>query len=69
MWRMGGRRIEPEFLDEADPREAEENLKDIIRLNESFGGHAIVRDLLKRAVERDDQFSMWERLPEIRLVW
>jgi ubiquinone/menaquinone biosynthesis C-methylase UbiE len=58
MWRMGGRRIEPEFLDEADPREAEENLKDIIRLNESFGGHAIVRDLLKRAVERDDQFSM-----------
>jgi ubiquinone/menaquinone biosynthesis C-methylase UbiE len=58
MWHMGGRRIEPELLDGADPRDAEPNLRDIVRLNRDFGGHAIVRELLKRVAKPDDAFSM-----------
>jgi ubiquinone/menaquinone biosynthesis C-methylase UbiE len=55
---MGGRRIEPELLDEADPREAEQNLRDIILLNRDFGGHAIIRGLLKSVAEPAAAFSM-----------
>lgn len=58
MWRMGGRRIEPELLDEADPQEAEQNLRDMIRLNRDFGGHAIVRELLKSVADPEEAFSM-----------
>jgi ubiquinone/menaquinone biosynthesis C-methylase UbiE len=55
---MGGRRIEPELLDEADPHEAEQNLRDIIRLNRDFGGHAIIRELVKSVAEPEEVFSM-----------
>ena len=48
----------PEFLDEADPQEAEQNLRDIVRLNRDFGGHAIIRELLKNFAKPRDAFSM-----------
>lgn len=48
-WRMGGRQIEPELMDHAAPDDARQSLRDLIRINAELGGHAILRDLLRRA--------------------
>jgi ubiquinone/menaquinone biosynthesis C-methylase UbiE len=48
-WRMGERYIEPELMDHAAPAEARQSLGDLIRINAALGGHATVRDLVRRA--------------------
>ena len=48
-WRMGARRIVPELMDEADPADARQSLRDLIRINSALGGHSILRQLLYRA--------------------
>jgi ubiquinone/menaquinone biosynthesis C-methylase UbiE len=58
MWRVGSRRVGHELMDEADPHESAPALRDIARINSGFGGHAIVRKLLKRAVSRDQTFTL-----------
>jgi ubiquinone/menaquinone biosynthesis C-methylase UbiE len=55
---MRGRLIEPELLDHASPEEARGNLVDIIRLNERFGGHGIIRKMLAGVVAPTDQFTV-----------
>jgi len=48
-WRMGERKITPELMDEANPEDARQALRDLIRVNTNFGGHAVVRQFLRRA--------------------
>lgn len=52
------RMIKPELMDEAPPEEARRSLRDIVRLNEEFGGHAIVRQLMRRVVRPEEPFSL-----------
>jgi SAM-dependent methyltransferase len=58
MWHMNGRRIRPELLEMADPEDARRNLRDIVILNQTFGGHAVARHLLNRVVRQHDRFSL-----------
>ena len=46
--------IQPELLDHSAPEDAALNLADIIRLNAQFGGHNILRQLLRRALPVSD---------------
>jgi SAM-dependent methyltransferase len=55
---MGERRIVHELMDNADPDEARQCLKDLVRINTSFGGHAIIRKLLSRAGCNGEPFSI-----------
>jgi 2-polyprenyl-3-methyl-5-hydroxy-6-metoxy-1,4-benzoquinol methylase len=50
--------IEPESLDHTDPAAARLNLADIVRLNRDFGGHNILRGLLRELVSRNERFTM-----------
>ena len=50
--------IVPELLDHAPPEEARENLKDLVRVNRYFGGHAVLRRIFSRFVARDDRFTV-----------
>jgi ubiquinone/menaquinone biosynthesis C-methylase UbiE len=43
------RKIEPEELDHVSPEEARPNLADLVRINRRFGGHSVLRQLLKDA--------------------
>jgi ubiquinone/menaquinone biosynthesis C-methylase UbiE len=43
------RLIEPEELDHATPEEARPNLADLVRINRRFGGHSVLRNVLKQA--------------------
>src|SRR5271169_556845 len=58
MFSMRARLIEPELLDHASPVEARGNLADIIRLNERFGGHGIIRKMLAGVVAPSEQFTV-----------
>ena len=58
MWRMGGRRIEHELLDESAPEAARPSLADIVRLNKHFGGHALLKKLLGEFVKPDSIFKL-----------
>ena len=58
MLSMRGRLIEPELLDHASPEEARGNLFDIIRLNQRFGGHAIIRKMLGGVVAPTERFTV-----------
>lgn len=58
MWRMGGRRIEHELLDESSPEAARPSLADIVRLNRQFGGHALIKKLLGQLVQPDSAFTL-----------
>ena len=40
--------IEPEWLDEASPDKARDNLQDLVRLNRHWGGHSSLGALLRR---------------------
>jgi len=52
------RRIQPELLDHAPAEDARLNLADIVRLNARFGGHAVIRKALARAVNGDSAFTL-----------
>lgn len=55
---LGRRVIEPELLEGAEPEDARRNLDDIIRLNQRFGGHALIRRLLGKVVQPGDTFTV-----------
>ncbi len=48
---FGPRRIEPEILDTLPPEVAQRSLADLVRLNRDFGGHSVLRGLMREAVE------------------
>ena len=51
--------IVPELLDHASPEVARDNLRDLVRINRYFGGHAILRRIMADFVHsREDCFSM-----------
>ncbi len=58
MLSMRKRLIEPELLDHASPAEAHGNLLDIIRLNQHFGGHGIIRKMLAGVVAPTERFTV-----------
>jgi SAM-dependent methyltransferase len=58
MWRMGRRRIEHELLDESTPEAARPSLEDLVRLNQQFGGHALIKKLLGQLAGPDTAFTL-----------
>lgn len=58
MLSIGQRRIQPELLDHAEPKEARKSLADLVRLNTHFGGHGILRRLLASVVQPHESFSL-----------
>ena len=51
--------IVPELLDHASPEVARDNLRDLVRINRYFGGHAILRRIMADFVHsQEDRFSM-----------
>jgi ubiquinone/menaquinone biosynthesis C-methylase UbiE len=52
------RQIKPELLDHAPLEEARANLAQIVRLNQYFGGHAVVRRALAQAVNGNPAFTL-----------
>lgn len=55
---MGERLIVPELMDEADPQEARQSLRDLIRINTELGGHAIAQKLVRRAANGSEAPSI-----------
>ena len=54
----GHRIIVPEKLDHADPKEAQENLRDLVRVNQLFGGYRTLRKMIAEFVAPAERFSM-----------
>jgi SAM-dependent methyltransferase len=52
------RSIRPELLDDACEEDARCNLADIVRLNEHFGGHKVILEMLGKVAGREDAFLM-----------
>jgi SAM-dependent methyltransferase len=52
------RLIEPELLDHCEPEAARASLADIAGINRRLGGHAAIRDLLRRVVRGEERFSL-----------
>lgn len=52
------RLIRPEILDHLPPDEARPNLADLIRINQRFGGHSVIRKTLERATDGHQRFSL-----------
>jgi hypothetical protein len=52
------RRIQPEWLDDTPPAEARRSVRDLVRINAVFGGHAVLQRTLARVLRSDDAFSM-----------
>jgi SAM-dependent methyltransferase len=52
------RHIEPELLEHAPPEEASSNLAQIVRLNQRFGGHAVLGKALAKAVNGNPAFTL-----------
>jgi SAM-dependent methyltransferase len=52
------RLIEHEILEDAAPDEARRNLADLARINQVFGGHAIIRRLFERVAPGDAPFTV-----------
>ncbi len=50
--------IEPELLEHAPPEEARLNLAQIVKLNEQFGGHGVLRKILAEVVNADESFTL-----------
>lgn len=50
--------VRPERLDHAPPQEARQSLADLRVLNRWFGGHAILRQLLREQVCADEEFTL-----------
>lgn len=57
-WRWSQRKIVKELMDDCDPTDARQVLQDIVRINRHFGGHRVVRWLLKRAGCANEPFSL-----------
>lgn len=52
------RLIQPELLDHADPEEARVNLEDLVRINAYFGGHSVLRGMLREVWRPDDKHKV-----------
>jgi len=52
------RRIRPELLDHAAPETARRNLADLVRINQRFGGHSVLREVLARVAKQSDEFTL-----------
>jgi 2-polyprenyl-3-methyl-5-hydroxy-6-metoxy-1,4-benzoquinol methylase len=52
------RQIEPELLDHASVEDARANLAQIVRLNQRFGGHTVLRKALAQAVNGNAAFTL-----------
>jgi 2-polyprenyl-3-methyl-5-hydroxy-6-metoxy-1,4-benzoquinol methylase len=50
--------IKPELMDHAPPEVAERNLKDLIRINRNFGGHSVLKQMVRRVIQKDERFSL-----------
>ena len=50
--------IKPELLDHAAPEEARQNLADLIRINQKFGGHSVILKTLSRVASPNQSFSL-----------
>ncbi len=57
-WFMGKRRVVKELMDESDPNDARQCLKDLVRINAALGGHRIVRRMLAQAGCSEQPFSI-----------
>jgi len=55
---LSKRVIEPELLEHAPPEEARANLAQIVRLNERFGGHSVLRKTLAKVVNGNPTFTL-----------
>jgi len=55
---LGPRVILPEMLDTLRYDEARENLRDIVKLNQHWGGHSTLRALLRNVVPEREVFSL-----------
>jgi SAM-dependent methyltransferase len=55
---LGRRVVEPEWLDASPVTSAQQNLRDIVRINRWFGGHRSLIQVLERLVRPTDQFSL-----------
>lgn len=52
------RQIKPELLEHLTAEEARENLADLIRLNDRFGGHAVLLSAFQEVVEPSEAFTL-----------
>ncbi len=52
------RLIKPELLDHAAPEEARSNLADLVRINQHFGGHSVLRKMMARVARKDEEFTL-----------
>jgi 2-polyprenyl-3-methyl-5-hydroxy-6-metoxy-1,4-benzoquinol methylase len=52
------RLIKPELLDHLPPEEARPNLADLTRINENFGGHAVILKTIRRVAHAQEEFSL-----------
>lgn len=50
--------IKPELLDHLPPQFARRNLADLVRINETFGGHSVIRRALARVADPNDEFTL-----------
>ncbi len=55
---LSKRKIRPELLEHAPLEEARANLAQIVRLNQRFGGHSVLRNILRRAVDGNEAFTL-----------
>ena len=54
----GGRLLVREILDDAPDEEAQQNLRELTRINRWFGGHRVLRGSLRQLYAADAMFSM-----------
>ena len=52
------RLIQPELLDRLPPRDARRNLADLTRINARFGGHSVMRKMLRTEIGESCPFSL-----------
>src|SRR3974390_2176178 len=55
---FSSRLIARELLDDASAQDARGNLADLIRLNQTFGGHALILRMLGQLVQPGDAFTL-----------
>jgi 2-polyprenyl-3-methyl-5-hydroxy-6-metoxy-1,4-benzoquinol methylase len=55
---LAARRIEPELLDDTPPDQARRSLRDLVRINTVFGGHAVLKRTLATMLRSNEAFTM-----------
>ena len=55
---LRARRIEAEWLDDTPPAQARRSLRDLVRINTIFGGHAVLRRTLATMFGSDEAFTV-----------